>query len=1420
MWAEGALRVLRFSPSSPIEATVLDDAGELLESYQVMSSRANGSPPTGLSSGTNQTHYVAWTRRTISELGQLQYIDRYHNIPSSGLGTLSTDYHRTIVNYDTLGRKEYTIQVVSGTAVGSSVEQITQFVYDSRDRVTEIKRGVSSASHSMGTNYTTYPTLVTTSKTFYDDGDGHVVTTQRHFGTGANDFTSSIIGRTFRGHVRYVTSSYQNGGTPTNIGPFVVMDIDWMGRTKAQAMYDLQPNYTNVMASDTNIPAGYKDYTATTTDRRTLTKTFYDDLGRVYQTERYEVAESNGAAGSKFVQDNYYDRESRLVATLARNGVGREIAYDGAGRQYQQRLVHDLDSTKYSSGAFNYQAPMPNPAIGSMSGGNDQVIEIDHLAFDKVGNEIERHSYELNHSDTSSIGISLTNNDYVRRSVFTWYDLADRATEVADHGSGDTTAGAGSWKYANRPTRGSAPSASTDFVLLTKYGYNPDTGLLETVTHPDGTQTKTFYDKLGRTRHVAENYANFDPATPSTSGDGTDKSKDRVTETQYNGLSQVTKLIAQDQDGNGTHTDDETTTYLYENTVNAGWVTNEIYPDSSDTTSTGTDQIKKTYNVDGSLATRTDQNQTVLTYVYDNRRKLKAQKATTLGSNVDGAVRSITYGCDDLARRQKVTSHTDVTEDPNAASNIHNQVYFAYDDFGALATRWENHSGLAVTSGGSQSPKSQFGYDTSATSSIFTNGRRLSKVTYPAGRVMHYTFGDSSVIDEKLNRIVTISDDASGSPGNPVTYYNYNGARRLMLVDLGNFTLDYSLLTSNNYSGWDRFGRVVQQRWRGNTVSDADRFYYAYDYAGNPKYRDIDASIYGTNNKDQVWTYDGLERLKTMTKGNLVGTSISTVAGRQDWTLDALGNWSSYKEDNNGSLPWVLDQGRTPNLANEITAISATTGTDWYDPTFNAAGNMVTGPKPADPGAKKFQYTYDAWQRLVKVEESPTAGMPSWTNVATYKYNGLNERIVKVDIAASPDVQYDYYYNHRWQVLEVRKDGSANPLEQNVWHPYYIDALGLRYYDSDTSTSTGVVAQYCTHDANLNVTALMNATGGILERYDYDPYGKLQIMDGSFANRSTSSYEFSVTYAGYRFDAETGLYQVRNRYLDPGLGRWVTRDPIGYRGGNANLLAYAGELPTGLVDPFGLQTRRFTCKNPVNGDKMPMSFNFKNCTKAQQDKMAKNACKSLQLAQQAYNALSEVRRYRDGTGISKGQNVDEVLRVMRVFDQYFSEAKSTPRPGYIPIMMPTEASMKQINKALAVFAAVAIDMQKYTIEIDCESRCDEGKQAYIHGETWFAAGVKALTGLDRDLYNKALHICPDFWKKSERHQIAKTLHEVTHIAADTEDHGYRVGASPFAAIEYSSGGEGSDETYYLSEEELGENADTYSYFAVDAFIKE
>ncbi len=56
---------------------------------------------------------------------------------------------------------------------------------------------------------------------------------------------------------------------------------------------------------------------------------------------------------------------------------------------------------------------------------------------------------------------------------------------------------------------------------------------------------------------------------------------------------------------------------------------------------------------------------------------------------------------------------------------------------------------------------------------------------------------------------------------------------------------------------------------------------------------------------------------------------------------------------------------------------------------------------------------------------------------------------------------------------------------------------------------------------------------------------------------------------GVRYDSATGLHYMRARWYDSGLGRFISRDPIGLRGGS-NLYAYVSDSPVNYTDPNGL----------------------------------------------------------------------------------------------------------------------------------------------------------------------------------------------------------------------------------------------------------
>ncbi len=60
-------------------------------------------------------------------------------------------------------------------------------------------------------------------------------------------------------------------------------------------------------------------------------------------------------------------------------------------------------------------------------------------------------------------------------------------------------------------------------------------------------------------------------------------------------------------------------------------------------------------------------------------------------------------------------------------------------------------------------------------------------------------------------------------------------------------------------------------------------------------------------------------------------------------------------------------------------------------------------------------------------------------------------------------------------------------------------------------------------------------------------------------------------FTGRFFDDGTGLQWNLNRWYDPGVGRWLSEDPIGFGGGDPNLYRYVGNGPGMGVDPDGLE---------------------------------------------------------------------------------------------------------------------------------------------------------------------------------------------------------------------------------------------------------
>src|SRR2546423_3687681 len=86
----------------------------------------------------------------------------------------------------------------------------------------------------------------------------------------------------------------------------------------------------------------------------------------------------------------------------------------------------------------------------------------------------------------------------------------------------------------------------------------------------------------------------------------------------------------------------------------------------------------------------------------------------------------------------------------------------------------------------------------------------------------------------------------------------------------------------------------------------------------------------------------------------------------------------------------------------------------------------------------------------------------------------------------------------------------------------------------------------------------------VIEHYTYFVSGQ-----PSYLTANTMDNRF--LFKGSIFIAQAEIYDMRNRFYHPNLGRFMQSDPIGFDAGDMNLFRYCGNDPVDMTDPMGLE---------------------------------------------------------------------------------------------------------------------------------------------------------------------------------------------------------------------------------------------------------
>jgi RHS repeat-associated protein len=383
----------------------------------------------------------------------------------------------------------------------------------------------------------------------------------------------------------------------------------------------------------------------------------------------------------------------------------------------------------------------------------------------------------------------------------------------------------------------------------------------------------------------------------------------------------------------------------------------------------------------------------------------------------------------------------------------------------------------------------------------------LASQTYPDGRVAQYA-------PNALGQATQVDSGGSNPEAWGASYYP-NGA-------LKQFTYGNGIV------------HTLVQNARGLPERSTDAYGTttflddSYDYDPNGNVAAITDGATGRNQRgNRDMGYDGLDRL-TAVASPMYGSTGAAYA------YDVLDNLTRVRLPDRNYYYCYDASNRLTNI--KIGGCDGTTVTGLgYDVQGNLANRSGT------------QYAFDFGNRLRRASYNAAT-------VEAYRYDGHGRRV----LATSVDGAIASFYSQAGQLLyqDNRRDGKT--------HGYYYLA-GSLVDELTRDTATGAYANRYQHtDALGSPVAVTNGPRTVLERSEYEPYGKL-------LNRPLAD---GPGYAGHVSDAATGLSYMQQRYYDPRIGVFLSVDPVtadGATGANFNRYWYGNSNPYRFTDPDGRQ---------------------------------------------------------------------------------------------------------------------------------------------------------------------------------------------------------------------------------------------------------
>jgi len=458
-----------------------------------------------------------------------------------------------------------------------------------------------------------------------------------------------------------------------------------------------------------------------------------------------------------------------------------------------------------------------------------------------------------------------------------------------------------------------------------------------------------------------------------------------------------------------------------------------------------------------------------------------------------------------------------------------------------------------------------------ATQYDYNLDQQLTAVTRPDGSSVDYSYDTGGRLSQvQIPRGITTYayDNQKGQ----LTYITAPGVEEL------SFTYDGALPLDEHWVG--TVNGTVSREYNNNFIASSiavngDLVNYAYD---------LDNLLVQAG--DLVLTRSPLN-------GLLTDTNLVNLASQYDY--NTVGELNYILTRHNSTVLYEVGYARDNigRITQKTETISGSTLT--FDYGYDDAGRLAEVKRN---GIVVASYTYDSnSNRTAGFEESGTISaiydaqdrLLSY-NGATYDYTANGELLSKTVSGITTTYQYDVLGNLLQvglpgETIDYVIDGKNRRIGKKV---NGVLVQGFLYQDSlnpiaELDAQDNVVARFV-YGSRSNVPDYMikggvtyriiadhlgsprlvvNAsTGEIVQRMDYDAFGRV--------SQDTNPGFQPFGFAGGIYDQLTGFVRFGARDYDPETGRWMSKDPIGFDGGDVNLYTYVLNDPINWLDVTGL----------------------------------------------------------------------------------------------------------------------------------------------------------------------------------------------------------------------------------------------------------